>query len=81
MSPRRLLLCLGLTCVAGLAAIPIAGDPAVFELSLATRGEEEQTAAHAASLSSVFAAALLDRHTERRPRRAPQEPLRVPVHR
>jgi hypothetical protein len=40
--------------VAGVAAIPIVGDPAVFEASLATRGQEEQTAATRALIATVL---------------------------
>jgi DNA-binding transcriptional LysR family regulator len=40
--------------VPGVVAIPIVGDPAVFEASLATRAEEEQTAATRALIATVL---------------------------
>ena len=40
--------------VPGLVAIPIVGDPAVFEASLATRDEDEQTAATRALIATVL---------------------------
>lgn len=40
--------------VAGVASVPVEGDPAVFETSLATRPEDEQTAATMALVATVL---------------------------